>query len=170
MIANIHATHTLMLLSAVAAAVTGSAEGRRRIVPRWRVSLTAVLAIVSALILVVYPTWGELRNPGLWMFAIVAGAIGVARGFWIRIDVDHIWSLMRFPRGHDALVATLLLVGLALCEIAMATIGSPDQPTMELGMTVTAAFLAGRAVAVLLRSRHEPQADLHDDPSPVVAG
>jgi uncharacterized membrane protein AbrB (regulator of aidB expression) len=168
MIANIYFTYTLMLLTALAAMAAGSAEGRHRIVPHWRVPLTALLATLSALVLVAYPTWGALRNPGLWMFAILAGGIGVARGYWMRIDVDHTWGLLRFPRGYDSLAATGLLVATAGCEIALAAIGPADQPTMELGMTMTAAFLVGRAGAVLLRIRNEPQADLHDHPSPLV--
>jgi len=34
--------------------------------------------------LVAYPTWGELKNPGLWMFAIVAAVTGVARAYWMQ--------------------------------------------------------------------------------------
>ena len=53
---------------------------------------------------------------------------------------------------------------------ALAAIGPADQPTMELGLTVVASFLVGRSAAVLLRSRQEPQSDLHDSPSPPAEG
>jgi hypothetical protein len=42
--------------------------------------------------LVAYPTWGELKNPGLWMFAIVAAVTGVARAYWMQIDVGGVLS------------------------------------------------------------------------------
>jgi hypothetical protein len=69
-----------------------------------------------------------------------------------------------------ALVAATAMTGLALVEIALAAIGPADQPTMELGLTVIASFLAGRSAAVLLRSRQEPHSDLHDSPSPPAEG
>jgi hypothetical protein len=56
------------------------------------------------------------------------------------------------------------------CEIALASMDPADQPTMELGMTMAASFLAGRAGAVVFRSRSESQADLHDHPSPPLGG
>jgi hypothetical protein len=40
---------------------------------------------------------------------------------------------------------------------------------MELGLTVIASFLVGRSAAVLVRSRQEPQSDLHDSPAPPAA-
>ena len=98
--------------------------------------MTALLAALSALWLIAYPTWGELKNPGLWMFAILAALAGVARGYWLRIYVDHTWRLMRLQRAYDCLVAAAGLIGLSLVEIALAWIGPADQPTMELGMTV----------------------------------
>jgi len=49
-----------------------------------------LLAVISALALVAYPTWGELKNPGLWMFAIVAAVTGVARAYWMQIDVGGV--------------------------------------------------------------------------------
>lgn len=163
LIANVYVTHALMLLFALAAAVMALPEGRGRIMRGWRLLATALLGAMAALALIAYPTWGELKNPGLWMFAILAGAAGVARGYWIKIDIDHNWSLIRLRNAIDGPLAAGGLVLLAVIEIVLAAVGPADQPTMELGMTVLAAFLVGRASAVLMRSRHEPQADLHDN-------
>ena len=132
--------------------------------------VTAPLAATSALALIAYPTWGELKNPGLWMFAILAAVAGATRGYWLRFDVDHSWSLIRLQKAHDGLIAAAGLIGLTLIEIALAATGPTDQPTMELGLTVVASFLVGRSAAVLLRSRQEPQSDLHDSPSPPAEG
>ncbi|MCA0305469.1 MAG: hypothetical protein LCH95_23965 [Proteobacteria bacterium] len=167
-ISNIYLTHGAMLLCALACVVVALPEGGGRIVAAWRVPATAVLAGVAALLLVAYPTWGELKNPELWMFSIVAGVAGVARGFWMQLDVDHAWHLLRLTRAADCRVATFALAGLALVEVGLAFSGPADQPTMELGMTVIASFLIARAAAVMVRARQEPQSDLHDRPSPPV--
>ena len=168
LVSNLYLTHGLMLLCAIGSATLSAREGRGLVVPAWRVPAAGLLAVFSALSLIAYPTWGELRNPGLWMFAIVAGAAGVARGYWVQLDVDHGWRLLRLPHGFDGLLAACLLCVLAAIEIALALSGPADQPTTELGMAVLAAFLGGRAAAVLWRARHEPQSDLHDRPPPPV--
>ena len=103
------------------------------------------------------------------MFAILAAVAGAARGYWLRLYVDHSWRLIRLQKAYDCLVAAVALIGLSLIEIALAAIGPADQPTMELGLTVIASFLVGRSAAVLLRSRQEPQSDLHDSPAPPAA-
>jgi hypothetical protein len=164
LIANVYITHVLMLLFALAATFTAWPEASGQAIRGRRLLATALLGAMAALALIVYPTWGELKNPGLWMFAILAGAAGVARAYWMQIDIDHSWGLMRLHNAIDGPLAAGGLVLLAVIEIVLATIGPADQPTMELGMTVLAAFLVGRASAVLIRSRHEPQADLHDNP------
>jgi hypothetical protein len=104
------------------------------------------------------------------MFAILAALVGAARGYWLRIYIDHSWRLVRLQKAHDGLVAAAGLIGLALVEIALAAIGPADQPTMELGLAMVASFLVGRSAAVLLRSRQEPQSDLHDNPYPPAEG
>lgn len=166
LVSNVYLTHGVMLMGALAATYTAVAESAGGVVREWRPGLTALLAALSALALIAYPTWGELKNPGLWMFAILAALAGVARGYWLRIYVDHTWRLMRLRRAYDGLVAATGLIVLSLVEIALAAIGPVDQPTMELGLTVVASFLVGRAAAMLVRSRHEPQSDLRDSPSP----
>jgi len=162
LIANVHITHVLMLLFALASTFMALPEGKGRVIRQRRLPAAALLGAMAAIALIVYPTWGELKNAGLWMFAILACAAGVARGYWIRVDIDHRWGLIRLRNAVDGPLAAAGLVLLAVIEIVLANIGPADQPTMELGMTVLAAFLVGRAGAVLMRSRHEPQADLHD--------
>jgi TRAP-type uncharacterized transport system fused permease subunit len=170
LVSNVYLTHALMLLCALAAAWAALPESSGRIVPQWRPAVTALLAAISALSLIAYPTWGELKNPGLWMFAIIAALAGAARGYWLRIYVDHSWRLMRLQKARDCFVAAVALVALAMTEIALAAIAPASQPTMELGLTMIASFLVGRSAAVLQRSRHEPQTDLHDSPSPPAEG
>ena len=165
-ISNIYITHGLMVLCALSCVIVALPEGGGRIVASWRIPAAALLAGAAALLLVAYPTWGELKNPELWMFAIVAGVAGVARGYWMQLDVDHGWRLIRLTRALDCRIATLLLAAMALAEVAVAIHGPADQPTMELGMAMLASFLLARAAAVMARARQEPQSDLHDRPSP----
>ena len=167
-VSNLYLTHGLMLLSALSAAFIAIPEGGGRIVAMWRVPTVGLLAGVAALTLIAYPTWGELKNTELWMFAIVAGVAGVARGYWMQLDVDHGWRLIRLSRAFDCRIATALLALLALGEVALALTGPADQPTTDLGMAVIASFLLTRAVAVMVRARQEPQSDLHHQPSPPV--
>ena len=169
LISNVYLTHGLMLLCACAATYAALPESTGRIVPEWRPAAPGLLAAMAALSLIAYPTWGELKNPGLWMFAILAAVAGAARGYWLRLYVDHSWRLIRLQKTYDCLVAAAALIGLSLIEIALAAIGPADQPTMELGLTVIASFLVGRSAAVLLRSREEPPPDLHGSPPPPAA-
>lgn len=81
LISNVYLTHGLMLLCACAATCAALPESTGRIVPAWRPAVPALLAAVAALSLIAYPTWGELKNPGLWMFAILAPVAGAARGY-----------------------------------------------------------------------------------------
>lgn len=170
LVSNVYLTHGLMLLCAFAAACAAVPESTGRVVSERRFVVTTLLAAMAALSLIAYPTWGALKNPGLWMFAILAALAGVARGYWLRIYVDHGWRLIRLRKAYDCFIATAALTGVALVEIALAAIGPADQPTMELGLTVIASFLIGRSAAVLLRSRQEPQSDLHDSPTPPAEG
>lgn len=163
LVANFYVTHALMLACALAATLMALPEAKGEAIRDWRLPATAVLAALAALALIAYPTWGELKNPGLWMFAILAAGIGVARGHWLRIDIDHGWRLMRLHKAVDGPVVAAGLALLAAIEIALAIMGPASQPTMELGMTVLASYLVGRAGAVLMRARHEPQSDLHDN-------
>lgn len=163
LVANFYLTHVIMLACALTAACMALPEGKGEVIRQWRLPTTALFGALAALALIAYPTWGELKNPGLWMFAILAAVVGVARGYWLRIDIDHGWQLMRLHRALDGPAAAAGLALLAATEIALAIIGPDDQPTAELGMTVLASFLIGRAGAVLMRARHEPQVDLHDN-------
>ena len=49
----------------------------------WWPAVTPLLAAMAALSLIAYPTWGKLKNPGLWMFAILAAVAGSARAYWL---------------------------------------------------------------------------------------
>ncbi|WP_422002940.1 hypothetical protein [Reyranella sp.] len=162
MVSSLYLTHGLMLLSALAATAAAFPECRGRVVHRWWPALPALLAAVSALALIAYPTWGELKNPGLWMFAIIACVAGVARGYTLNLDVDQIRGLIRPQRSFDGTLAAAAMSVLAVIELVIAEVRPEDQPTMELGLTLAASFLVGRAGALQFRAKDEPHADLAD--------
>jgi hypothetical protein len=111
-VSNVFLTHGLMLLCACAATYAALPESTGRIIPEWRPAVTSLLAAMAALSLIAYPTWGELKNPGLWMFAILAAVAGAARGCWLRLYVDHSWRLIRLQKAYDCLGAAAALIGL----------------------------------------------------------
>ena len=169
MVSNLYFTHGLMLLAGLAAAAAAIPECRGLVVRWWWPSVPAVLAAISAFALIAYPTWGELKNPGLWMFAIVAGIGGVARGYTLRIDVDQIRQLIRPQKSYDGTIVAMSMPVLAVIEFIIAAVRPEDQPTTELGLTLAASFLVGRAAAVQFRARDEPHADLPDPSGPARA-
>lgn len=166
LISNLYVTHGLMLLFSLTAVVLSISESRGRVMAAWKVPVAAALAALSALILIAYPTWGELKNPSLWVFAIVAAVVGAGRGYWMQLDVDHGWHLIRLTRALDGPLAAVVLCALVLVEVVVATLAPADQPTVELGLGVLGSFLIGRAGAVMWRARQEPQTDLKDRPRP----
>lgn len=168
LISNLYATHGLMLLFALAAIVLSIPESRGKVMAVWRVPVAAALAALSALLLIAYPTWGELKNPGLWAFAIGAAVLGAARGYWMQLDVDHGNNLIRLTKALDGILVAVMLLLMVSIEIGVATVAPADQPTMELGLSVLGFFLVGRAAAVVWRARNEPQTDLLDRPPPPV--
>ena len=72
LVSDVYLTHGLMLLCALAAAYTSLPESTGRVVRGWQPAVTALLAAIAAFSLIAYPTWGDIKNPGLWMFAILA--------------------------------------------------------------------------------------------------
>lgn len=168
LISNLYATHGLMLLCVAIAVVLSIPEARGRVMAAWRVPVAAALAVLSAVILIAYPTWGELKNPALWAFAIGATVVGIVRGYWMQLDVDQGNHLVRLTKAQDGIVLAITLLILVLLEITAAILAPSGQPTAELGLSIVAFFLAGRAAAVVWRARNEPQTDLYDRPPPPV--
>lgn len=163
MISALHATHALMLVFAVAAALSAVREGLGLPVKRWSLLLTPLLAAVSALVLISHPSLADLRRPGMWLFALVAVLVGIARGALLRLQVDNAWRLVRLRRAQDGLFATLLFLLLAIGEIALRIAGPAGvayHPTVELGMLLIVSFLVGRAAAAWQRALHMPHVDL----------
>jgi hypothetical protein len=89
--------------------------------------------------------------------AIAAGvALGLARGWFMAVDVDPLWSTVRLPSGSDGFwVAILLALVIVMAAAAplLSTQGQSYVPYAAATVALGAGFLSARAVTVYLRTR-----------------
>ena len=152
----------VLLLGLVACIVAW--PGRRTVpLPRWRLAASAVLVAAAALTVVYLPPSNDLREPQVWMLALVAAVLGLARGALIGLQVDQASGrllLRRAPEGFwIAALAALLVAGDLLAE-PLGHVGASFSQTVELALAVLASFLIGRNSALVMRSRDTPHGDL----------
>lgn len=145
----------LMLIFAVAAAVSISNEPRRRVIPRWRLLLPGVLAALSDAILVAYPEFRDLFQLELWTVNSAALLIGVARGAFLPMFSDHNLGLVLPRRTWDGILVALLLVAFAGLQTwieVRAGAQNRQEEIMEFFMTLAAGYLFGRSIAAWIRA------------------
>lgn len=163
MVYKLNILHLLIVLGAAGCAGVVLREARGRLLHPSRLFAAPLLAAVAALFLlaVVAPEW---REPRLWGVALAVGALaGAARGFTMRLQVDHTWTLIRLPRGRDGLWMAAALGGLAFLTVALTLAGAETAPFEALaaaGAAAVAGLLAGRALALFVRTAHSPHRDL----------
>ena len=149
----------LMLLACVAA----FPEQRRWPIPRWRLAVPSLLIAAATLVLLYLPPSNDLREPQVWMMALVAAVLGLARGALIGLQVDQASGrllLSRAPEGFwIAVLAALLVVGDLIAE-PLGHAGASFNQTVELVLAILASFLIGRNMALVMRSRDTPHRDL----------
>jgi hypothetical protein len=153
----------LVAVLAIAACVVAFSERRARPLPYWRLLPLPLLIAAATVVLFYVPPSNDLGDPAVWMAALVSGVVGVARGAWVGLEVDHQqrrFLLRRAPEAFwIALAATLLIAADILAE-PVGRLDSSFVQTAELGLTVLTSFLVGRNAALLVRSRDIPQHDL----------
>jgi hypothetical protein len=98
-----------------------------------------------------------LQQPDVLRIAIAAGALlGVARGWFMAVDMDPLWSTVRLPGGSDgfwlAILLALVVVMAAAAPLVSAQ-GRSYMPYAAAAVAFGAGFLSGRAVTVYLRTR-----------------
>src|SRR5258708_15859933 len=89
-----YAVDGVMLLLAAAAVACTVAEMKQRIVKRWMVLATGILAALAAIALLSYPDVRDLLQLEAWSVAAVGILAGVARGQFMGIESDHNWRLL----------------------------------------------------------------------------
>lgn len=168
MLINVYAAQTVIVLAAAAAVLLAIPEGCRRVFRTWQLLFPPALAALAAVVQLIYPSLLELNQPEMWELSIVAAVIGVARGQFMRVDVDQIWNVVRLPRAPEGLLAAIMLMLFAIIGGAEALVfepaREPEVPGFHLliaiGMTMAAAFLIGRASTAWFRIPHVPHQDL----------
>lgn len=155
--------HLLIALGIAGCAIALVREARGRVLRPARLFAAPALAALAALFLlaVVSP---EARHPGLWAAALALGALpGAVRGFTMTLQVDHMWTLIRLPRGRDGLWMAGTLGGLAGLTVVLRLVGQAADTYEALSAAAAAAaagYLAARAFTLFVRTASAPHRDL----------
>jgi hypothetical protein len=99
----------------------------------------------------------DLQQPDELRIAIAAGILlGAARGWFMAVDIDPLWSTVRLPSGSDGFWMAMLLafaVVMAAAAPLLSTRGQSYVPYAATAVAFGAGFLSARAVTVYLRTR-----------------
>ncbi len=156
----------VILLLAIAGAVSATAERRQRLMPRWRLLVPGVLGALGTLILLSYPDIRDLADPQMWTIGLVGVAVGALRGLAMKVDSDHAFSIVRLRSRGDAAWVAWLLVLFAALQGAIETglkAENPYEKTAELLMLVTSGYLFGRSLIVWWRARTGIHVDIDEE-------
>lgn len=138
-------------------------ETRHRAMTPWQLALPPLLAGGCALVLLFFSIGAH--QPPL-VFALAAGgglAVGALRGLTTRLEIDHMFDVLRLPRARGVLVVALVVLGAVLLEAGSALAGGCRGPLCLVAPGLAAAgagLLAGRAASVAARWRRAPHVDL----------
>lgn len=156
--------HLVLLACALPCARYTLSEMRHRPLPRGRLAAPALLAMVCALVFLLFHL-GSQRPPWIFAAALAAGlTIGALRGFTLQLEVDHTFDKVRLPRAHGSFLVALTLVAAVLLEIGGSFAGPNGLPFRLIAPEIAAAcagILSGRALAIAMRWRGAPHVDLH---------
>ena len=151
-----------VVVVAVAGCLVVLPEWRRRAVSRRRLVAVPLIGLVPTAVLLYMPP-PEFGDPQVWMVALVAGVVGIARGAMVGLLVDHAHGLVRIERAPEAfwvMVGGLVLILLDVFAAPIGRLGSGFVGTVELAMVLLSFSLLGRNLAIVARSFDAPQHDL----------
>jgi hypothetical protein len=156
---NINILHLIVTVSACITALPLLREARGRALPAGRLFGGVPFALGTAVLLLAMAT-PETRGPQLWLAGLAAGAaLGGARGFFVKLQVDRMYSRLRLPNGRDGFGAACTLVLFKIFAI-FAPLVDLSAPLGEVGATglvaACAGYLTGRAAAIWRRSQTAP--------------
>lgn len=99
----------------------------------------------------------DQQQPDMLRLAITVGALlGAARGWFMAVDMDPLWSTVRLPSGRDGFWLAILLalaVVMAAAAPLVSTHAESYVPYATAAVAFGAGFLSTRAVTVYLRTR-----------------
>jgi hypothetical protein len=99
----------------------------------------------------------DLQQPDVLRTAIAAGILlGTARGWFMEVDIDPLWSTVRLPSGSDGFWMAILLAFVVVMAAAVPLVSTQSLsyiPYATAAVAFGAGFLSARAVTVYLRTR-----------------
>ena len=108
-------------------------------------------------LLMISLTEPDLQQPDVLRIAMAAGVLlGTARGWFMAVDIDPLWSTVRLPSGSDGFWMAILLalvIVMAAAAPLVSTQGPSYVPYAAAAVAFGAGFLSARAVTVYLRTR-----------------
>jgi hypothetical protein len=111
----------------------------------------------GCVLLMIGLTEPDLQQPDVLRTAIAAGILlGAARGWFMAVDIDPLWSTVRLPSGSDGFRMAILLAFVVVMAVAAPLISTQSLsyvPYATAAVAFGAGFLSARAVAVYLRTR-----------------
>jgi hypothetical protein len=111
----------------------------------------------GCVLLMIGLTEPDRQQPDMLRIAMAAGVLlGGARGWFMAVDIDPLWSTVRLPSGSDGFwVAILLAFAIVMATAAplVSTQGQSYVPYAAAAVAFGAGFLSARAVMVYLRTR-----------------
>ena len=109
------------------------------------------------LLLMIGLTEPDLQQPDVLRTAIAAGILlGAARGWFMAVDIDPLWSTVRLPGGSDGFWMAILLAFVVVMAAAAPLVSTHSLsyvPYATAAVAFGAGFLSARAVTVYLRTR-----------------
>jgi hypothetical protein len=111
----------------------------------------------GVVLLMIGLTEPDLQQPHVLRTAIAAGILlGAARGWFMAVDIDPLWSTVRLPSGSDGFWMAILLAFVVIMAAAAPLVSPPSLsyvPYATAAVAFGAGFLSARAVTVYLRTR-----------------
>lgn len=156
--------HLIVICSAGAAILAVLREARGRSLRPVQLFNAAPFALAAAALLLAMGA-PETREPRLWLAGLVIGTgLGAARSWFLKFQLDRLYSRLRLPNGRDGLWATCLLAFSTLMAFA-AGLATLRDPALEVGAAGVVAgctgYLTGRAAALWRRLLSAPHHTRH---------
>ena len=111
----------------------------------------------GCVLLMIGLTEPDLQQPDVLRTAIAAGILlGTARGWFMSVDIDPLWSTVRLPSGSDGFWMAILLAFVVVMAAAAPLVSTQRLsyvPYATAAVAFGAGFLSARAVTVYLRTR-----------------
>ena len=111
----------------------------------------------GCVLLMIGLTEPDRQQPDVLRIAIAAGLLlGAARGWFMEVDIDPLWSTVRLPSGSDGFWMAILLAFVVVVAAAAPLVSTQTLSYVPYATAVVAfgaGFLSARAVTVYLRTR-----------------